>query len=75
MINHVCLVAIKHLSGPLFMTWSIQDAEPELLAHQAGKMHVPEEVQDRREACNPTFFYCFSALVRAVLTAVWKAGI
>lgn len=51
------------------MALSIQDAEPELLAHQADKMHVPKKVQDRREAWNPTFFCCFSALLRAVLRA------
>lgn len=72
-INHICLVAISHLAGALFMALSIQDAEPELLAHQADKMHVPKEVQDRREAWNPTF--CFSTLLRAVLRAISKTGI
>lgn len=68
------MVAISHLAGTLFMALSIQDAEPELLAHQADKMHVPKEVQDRREAWNPTFC-CFSTLLRAVLRAISKTGI
>lgn len=48
--DFLCLVAMSHLAGPLFVALSIQDAEPELLAHQAGDMHVPEEVQSRRVA-------------------------
>lgn len=38
------------LAGPLFMALCIQDVEPELPAHLAGKMHAPKEVQDKREA-------------------------
>lgn len=57
------------------MALGIQDVEPELPAHQAGKMHVPKEVQDKREAWNPTSFSCFSALVKAVLRAICKGGI
>lgn len=44
------LVAMSHLAGPLFVALSIPDAEPDLLVHRAGEMHVPEEVQGRRVA-------------------------
>jgi len=44
----LCLVAMTHLAGPLFVALRTQDAEPKLLAHQKGEMHVPEEAYGRR---------------------------
>lgn len=44
----LCLAAMSHLAGPLSVALSTPDAE--LLVHQAGEMHVPEEVQSRRVA-------------------------
>lgn len=57
----LCVVAMSHLAGPLFVASSVQDAE--LLAHAAGDVHVPEEAQGRRVAWNPPFLCCFGVFL------------
>lgn len=42
------LVAMNHLAVLLFVALSIQDAEPELLAHQAVKCMSPRKYRVKR---------------------------
>lgn len=69
------MVAISHLAGPLFVALSTQDAEPELLVHQAGEMHIPKELQGRNVALNPTLLCYFGAVLMGVVRARCKIGI